>query len=62
MSNQGCSIDFVPKVFVALRPPAHVHFEGDYRLSQDIAKINSTLIGRRTCRCKRYAMHSRKPI
>ena len=33
-------IDFKPKVFVALRPSGHVDFEGDYRLTQDVAKIN----------------------
>ena len=33
-------IGFVPKVFVALRPSGHVDFEGDYRLTQDVAKIN----------------------
>lgn len=33
-------LDFQPKVFVALRPKEHVKFEGEYRITQDGAKIN----------------------
>ena len=33
-------LDFQPQVFVALRPREHVNFEGEYQITQDLAKIN----------------------
>ncbi len=33
-------LDFEPKVYVALRPEEHVSFEGDYRVTQDVSKVN----------------------